>query len=378
MQLCCAESRRNRKAAYAGTVRAGCRGTMPRRRFPRGFALILSVASAAVSAVGLAVAYFLINTNLLINGDAFSVFPRVPEARVTLQESRGWQPAGVAVAGTTKSANASSVVAIGFLGFLAAATCIMRRRSLRGAFARERSCANNAAFHAATVKANAKAADGLRLITVEVSKDVIGTFRKPGQFVQARAAAHDKPSFYAISNPPNAMGGFEMLIKDVESNRWLTNMAAGNALELSNAMGPGFTFSGEAWVGSAKQVCLFATGSGIAPMRSVIESQLLDGCVARLYFGAHHEGALAFVDRFDEWKRRGVEVIPVLSRADDGWTGRRGYVQDAFREDEERGEGFVLASQHVALLCGQKEMVAAVREHYAGLGVPEERTLLSF
>ncbi|CAK0827407.1 unnamed protein product [Prorocentrum cordatum] len=113
-------------------------------------------------------------------------------------------------------------------------------------------------------------------------------------------------------------------------------------------------------------------------MRAVIESGALDGKVSRLYLGARTTAALAYEDRFDAWRKRGVEVVPVLSRAGDGWAGRGGYVQDALREDEERGEGFVLAAKHGALLCGQKEMVQGVREVYAGLGVPEERTLLNF
>lgn len=68
----------------------------------------------------------------------------------------------------------------------------------------------------------------------------------------------------------------------------------------------------------------------------------------------------------------------MLSKGDDSWQGRRGYVQEVMKEDEERGEGFVLSAKHGAVLCGQKDMVTAVRAIYAELGVPEERTLLNF
>ena len=99
------------------------------------------------------------------------------------------------------------------------------------------------------------------------------------------------------------------------------------------------------------------------------------------------------------WRRQqGFEIIPVLSKGDDSWQGRRGYVQDIMKEDEEwmkngffeertmlfcvgwcqkmlrtlrqrtkrvefgmcsqeRGEGFVLSAKHGAVLCGQKDMV---------------------
>eukprot|EP00928_Gymnodinium_smaydae_P056052 TRINITY_DN3948_c2_g1_i4.p1 TRINITY_DN3948_c2_g1~~TRINITY_DN3948_c2_g1_i4.p1 ORF type:complete len:1236 (-),score=224.65 TRINITY_DN3948_c2_g1_i4:82-3789(-) len=70
-------------------------------------------------------------------------------------------------------------------------------------------------------------------------------------------------------------------------------------------------------------------------MRAVIESGLLRGKASRLYFGARTEAHLAYADRFPSWRREGVEVIPVLSRAGASWKGRRGYVQSALFEDEE-------------------------------------------
>ena len=33
------------------------------------------------------------------------------------------------------------------------------------------------------------------------------------------------------------------------------------------------------------------------------------------------------------WKELGIDVIPVLSQPDESWTGRKGYVQDALKED---------------------------------------------
>lgn len=234
-------------------------------------------------------------------------------------------------------------------------------------------------FHESSVQSNVEAAQGMRLITIEAPTEVSGAFAKPGQFVQAKPAADAKPSFYAISSPPGAEGPLEFLIKDAESNAWLTGCKGGDSVQLSPAMGKGFDLACEAW-SSAKvsQVGLFATGTGIAPIRATIESGALAGKVARLYFGVRSETSMPFADRFEDWKGRGVEVVPVLSKGEDGWSGRGGYVQDALKEDEERGEGFVLAAQHGALLCGQKEMVAAVRSVYSDLGVPEDRTLLNF
>jgi len=234
-------------------------------------------------------------------------------------------------------------------------------------------------FHEAQVKSNVEAADGLRLISIEAPPEVATPFAKAGQFVQAKPSAEAKASFYAISSPPGSEGPLEFLIKEAENNAWITGASSGDAVQLSPAMGRGFDIACESWTAAdVNQVGLFATGSGVAPIRAAIESGALAGKVCRLYFGARTREGMAYMDRFDDWKQRGVEVVPVISKGSDDWTGRRGYVQQVLKEDEERGEGFVLPSRHGALLCGQKEMVQAVREVYAELGVPEDRTLLNF
>jgi len=232
-------------------------------------------------------------------------------------------------------------------------------------------------FYDASIVSNVEAAEGLRLITIEAPGEVSEPFQRGGQFVQAKAEDDSKPSFYAISSAPG--GALDFLIKNAESNDWITGASQGDVVKLSPAMGKGFNVDCEAWKeADVNQVSLFATGSGIAPMRAVIESKALTGKACRLYYGGREEGNLAYTDRFDSWRQNGIEVIPVLSKGDDSWTGRRGYVQDVMKEDEERGEGFVLSAKHGALLCGQKDMVTAVRAVYAELGVPEERTLLNF
>mmetsp|Transcript_62016 Transcript_62016/g.134487 ORF Transcript_62016/g.134487 Transcript_62016/m.134487 type:complete len:339 (+) Transcript_62016:41-1057(+) len=271
----------------------------------------------------------------------------------------------------------------GFSGAKVVAQPLRSRRQQEEAASRSTSTRRHAwgdpvDFFSATVEENVEAAAGLRLIRIAAPQEVIGPFQRAGQYVQARAGEEAKPSFYAISSPPGANSTLEFLIKDSESNAWIAATGKGDALQLSAAMGKGFDIDGEAWAGKVSQVNLFATGSGVAPIRSALEGGALAGKNCRLYYGAREESALAFAERFEDWKRAGVEVIPVLSKAPDSWSGRKGYVQAAFEEDEERGEGFVLSARHGALLCGQKEMVAQVRDVYAKLGVPEERTLLNF
>mmetsp|Transcript_10007 Transcript_10007/g.22426 ORF Transcript_10007/g.22426 Transcript_10007/m.22426 type:complete len:300 (-) Transcript_10007:63-962(-) len=234
-------------------------------------------------------------------------------------------------------------------------------------------------FFDAVVQENVEAADGFRFITIEAPPSVTEVYTKPGQFVQAKAGPDDKPSFFAISSPPSDGGKPEFLIKVAPSNEWLLNTQKGDNVLLSAAMGKGFPVDGESWKDTVNQVGIFATGSGIAPIRSVIEGGALRGKAVRLYYGARSEAAMPFQERFADWtKKDSVEIIPVLSQPATGWGGRTGYVQQVFKQDEEQGEGFVLSAQHGALLCGQKEMAEEVREVYESLNVPPERVLTNF
>jgi len=334
--------------------------------------LCLGRDSIAMVAVVCALFLLAASADAFVVGAPRAVQAGVPSFLAAPHQEKGRHVQTSTLTGVSHSVACVAIIGLGVVAALNAAT----RKHRRSGLAR-RAWGDDIVFHIATVKENVEAAKGLRLITIEAPDVVSDPYGKAGQCVMAKPDDDAKASFYAISSPPGGDGAFEFLIGETEANKWMTDVSKGDAVKLSPAMGKGFATDGESWEG-VSQVGLFAAGSGIAPIRSVIESGALDGKVSRLYLGARTEQALAFADRFGDWKKRGVEVVPVLSKPEAGWSGRTGYVQQAFQEDEERGEGFVLAGKHGALLCGQKEMVAAVREVYSGLGVPEDRTLTNF
>ena len=145
-----------------------------------------------------------------------------------------------------------------------------------------------------------------------------------------------RSAFIALASPP-AEGAptHDILVKATENNGWLADASAGGELCMSPAMGKGFPLAAAAAAAAdasapLESVLLFAAGSGVAPLRAVIESGALP-CGATLYYGARDEPFLAYADRFGAWEEeRGVKVVPVLSQpSGDAWGGRRGYVQDA-------------------------------------------------
>lgn len=234
-----------------------------------------------------------------------------------------------------------------------------------------------------TVLSNDDASKSCVSVTLKVDEETRKGFEVPGQYCQVAAADPDsKPAFLAVASAPNAEATdeFEFLIKRTDNNGWITDAEPGTVLRCSQVMGSGFKIEEE--LNSLKydfptqNVLLFAAGSGIAPIRSAIESGQLktgSGRTARLYYGVRSTNDVAYIGKFAEWESLGVEVVPVVSQPTDSYQGRSGYVQTALEED-----GVAIPRNSGALLCGMKGMVEAVKSILDGAGVFEGRMLTNF
>lgn len=80
-----------------------------------------------------------------------------------------------------------------------------------------------------------------------------------------------------------------------------------------------------------------AGGSGLAPIKSIVETALAQGMnqPIHIYFGARTERDLYLVEHFEALDERHANVTftPVLSEASAQHTWRAGYVSDAFAQD---------------------------------------------
>jgi len=217
------------------------------------------------------------------------------------------------------------------------------------------------------------------VLDVSGNRELMDGHTRPGQFVQVKVG-DNKPVFLAIASPPNvaAKGSLEFLVKSVEGSAsgLLCSLGKGDRVELSQVMGNGFNVEQVAPAEDFPTVLLFATGSGISPIRSLMEAgfDAHKRQDVRLYYGARNLGRMAYQDKFKEWEASGVVVVPVLSQPDDDWTGEQGYVQAAFAKTK----GIIKAAQAGAFLCGHKEMAQDVTALLLADGVPKNRILLNF
>lgn len=259
----------------------------------------------------------------------------------------------------------------------------------------------------ATVDSNIQACPSGSCVSLKVNVNDGSDYLIPGQYVQVRPADDEnaKPIFLAIASPPTgevkdeadeAAGSsavptqWEFLIKKTDFNSYLTSASPGTSIAVSQVMGGGFPITdnieGFKYDFPTQNLLLFACGSGIAPIRSAIESGQLNvspagsgGRTCTLYYGVRTPDDMPYVSKFSEWEAAGVQVVPVVSQPDlpceSGavWQGRTGYVQNALEED-----GVPIPRNSGALLCGVNGMVDAVTSMLGDAGVFEGRILKNF
>jgi CDP-4-dehydro-6-deoxyglucose reductase, E3 len=123
---------------------------------------------------------------------------------------------------------------------------------------------------------------------------------------------------------------------------------------------------------SDKPIIFIATGTGIAPIKGIID-HMLHNNIKRditLYFGARHLEDLYLNDLCEKWAvfTPNLSYVPVLSKPKPGdkWLGKTGYVQDAVLQD------FQDFSAYQVYACGSPNMIADARALFIKNGLPED------
>lgn len=105
-----------------------------------------------------------------------------------------------------------------------------------------------------------------------------------------------------------------------------------------------------------RPLVMVATGTGLAPIKSMLESLMDDpDCPpVSLYRGARTPEDLYLNDEIAAWAERlyDFRYVPVLSRAGSGWKGRTGHVQEAVLADLDD------LAEPAFYLCGSPAMIA--------------------
>jgi CDP-4-dehydro-6-deoxyglucose reductase len=180
---------------------------------------------------------------------------------------------------------------------------------------------------------------------------------------------------YSIASKPSAGGvtALELHIRQIPGGTFtdglLSKMKERDLLKFEGPLGSFYLRDSE------KPVVMVATGTGFAPIKSMLESAFERNIHRQrsfaLYWGARTRKDLYMADLPVSWAAAnpGFRFIPVLSEAtpECDWSGRTGLVHAAVLQD------IPDLSSHEVYACGAPAMVAAARADFLEhAGLPEE------
>ena len=184
-----------------------------------------------------------------------------------------------------------------------------------------------------------------------------------GQFIDVIAPSSVRRS-YSIANRADEKT-IKLYIKKVEqgvlSQYWFEKAKVNDLLRIE---GPKGTFF---FRGKRKKIVCLATGTGVAPIKAILDKfdkqhNLGDELQVALYWGNR---AIEDFCWQPEYENLSMDYHPVLSRGDDSWQGRVGYVQDVAGEDiQDYSDTEVYA-------CGSLQMIESAKEVLTAKGLPD-------
>lgn len=210
------------------------------------------------------------------------------------------------------------------------------------------------------------AADDVSIVHLRFPTGVRAKFRA-GQYLQIELEDGTRRN-YSMANPPHESDGVQLHVRHVPGGRFsqqvLAGLQKGDKLRVELPFGE-FALRED----SNKPAILLATGTGFAPVKSIVEDAIKRK-VERplyLYWGARRAEDLYLRALAQKWHDSGrLRFVPVLSAPDDGWDGRRGRVQQAVLEDFGTLDGYEVYA------CGNPAMTSAAHAAFVGAGLPED------
>jgi CDP-4-dehydro-6-deoxyglucose reductase, E3 len=183
-----------------------------------------------------------------------------------------------------------------------------------------------------------------------------------GQYIDFLLKGGERRSF-SMANPPHADELIELHIRHVPGGSFtdhvFAKMKERDILRLEGPLGSFFLRED-----SIKPIVLVASGTGFAPIKSIIESAL-HRKVERpmvLYWGGRRPKDLYLNALAQKWalEHRHFRYVPVASEArpEDAWSGRSGFVHRAVMQDLPDLSGYQVYA------CGVPAMVDAARKDF--------------
>lgn len=209
---------------------------------------------------------------------------------------------------------------------------------------------------------------------------------KAGQFVNLSFEENNETCKrpYSIASSPSfnqKTGKIELCIKLVENGFFTPKLWNKKENDIVHIMGPLGIFTLEK-SNPEKKLVFIGTGTGIAPLRSMIKEELekqanqekIDNIESEavtinreimLIFGVRHENEILYREEFEKLEKENpnFKYLEIVSRPEKTWIGRTGHVQDNFESIDP------LNSQ--VYMCGLPQMVEGAKQKLLEMGLQE-------
>jgi CDP-4-dehydro-6-deoxyglucose reductase len=190
-----------------------------------------------------------------------------------------------------------------------------------------------------------------------------------GQYIDILIKGGKARSF-SLANAPHDDELLQLHIRNIPDGEFtkhvFNNMKERDILRFKGPLGSFFLREE-----SDKPIIFVASGTGFAPIKSIIEHALHVGIKRsmHLYWGTLKLSDLYMIDKAKEWETRGIKFTPVLSDAlpSDEWQGRTGFVHEAVLADYPDLSGYQVYA------CGAPVVVTSAHRDFTTLrGLPNE------
>lgn len=173
---------------------------------------------------------------------------------------------------------------------------------------------------------------------------------------------------YSVANAPAADNQLQLHIRAVQggamSYYWFDQAKVNDLVRINGPLGSFFMRPL-----TGLHLIFLATGTGLAPVKAMLEQLTNAPAVDQplsvtVYWGGREQQDL-YINP-SQWYPA-LRYVPVLSRAPEGWTGTRGYVQKALLADVPD------LTRTVVYACGSDAMIQSAKAALTQAGLPDKR-----
>ena len=222
-------------------------------------------------------------------------------------------------------------------------------------------------------------------LSLEIPEKLVNAFEfSPGQHLNFRffINGEEERRMYSLHNSPYEKSLYQVTVKTHEggliSNYVADHLKVGDTVEVMKPLGD---FIVQPTEKAYKTYYMFAAGSGITPIYSMIKSILLAEPHSKVYllYGNRGQADILFYEELSEWQAKYSEQLKIthtlskrfLDLSLTPWEGKRG------RIDDDMVDAFITENPPVAqnteyFICGPNEMNQNIRSVLHEFGIPDK------